>query len=325
MSAISLTGNGTGYIDTPLVTITGGTLAAGGVAATAVANFDYTTGQVTGITITNPGDYTSTSGLGVTFKGGNGSASIAPTMNAISTGANSSGGMTFQGNGTTTLSNANTYTGDTKVTAGTLAFSNNLAIQNSAFDTSGGGIYRHQRHHLRRPERQHGSGDGYYDRIQQRYLADTESRSGVSDSYSGVIANGGMKVTKTGNGTQILSGANLYAGLTSVSAGTLRVNNTIGSGTGTGNVTVAASTSSGNYTGGMLGGSGNVSGAGTLVGNATAKLGGIIAAGADSSTVGTLTTGNQTWNGGAAYEWKITNSGSVAVGSASPATPRTTY
>ena len=141
VSAISLTANGTGYIDTPLVTITGGTLAAGGVAATAVANFDYTTGQVTGITITNPGDYTSTSGLGVTFKGGNGSASIAPTVNAISTGANSSGGMTFQGNGTTTLSNANTYTGDTKVTAGTLALSNNLAIQNSEFDTSGGGIY----------------------------------------------------------------------------------------------------------------------------------------------------------------------------------------
>ena len=140
VSAISLIANGTGYIDTPLVTITGGTLAAGGVAATAVANFDYTTGQVTGITITNPGDYTSTIGLGVTFKGGNGSASIAPTMNTISTGTNSSGGMTFQGNGTTTLSNANTYTGDTKVTAGTLALSNNLAIQNSAFDTSAPGI-----------------------------------------------------------------------------------------------------------------------------------------------------------------------------------------
>ena len=105
--------------------------------------------------------------------------------------------------------------------------------------------------------------------------------TGISDSYSGVIANGAMKLTKTGAGTQILSGANLYTGLTSVSAGTLRVNNTIGSGTGTGNVTVAASTSSGNYTGGMLGGSGNVSGAVTLVGNATAKLGGIIAAGAD--------------------------------------------
>ena len=29
-----------------------------------------------------------------------------------------------------------------------------------------------------------------------------------------------------------------------------------------------------------------------------------------------MTTGNQTWNGGAAYEWKITNSGSIAVGSA---------
>jgi len=38
-----------------------------------------------------------------------------------------------------TLSGANTYSGNTLVSAGTLTVNNNLALQNSAFDTSGAG------------------------------------------------------------------------------------------------------------------------------------------------------------------------------------------
>jgi len=127
--------------------------------------------------------------------------------------------------------------------------------------------------------------------------------------YTSNVWSGSGSLTKIGNGTLFLDASNTYMGGTTISAGTLRANN--GSATGAGNITAAA-TSSGNYTGGMLGGSGNVSGTVTLAGSATARLGGIIGAGADSSTVGTLTTGNQTWNGGAAYEWKISNAGTNA-------------
>ena len=135
----------------------------------------------------------------------------------------------------------------------------------------------------------------------------------VAPGLSGNTANAAV----FGNGTIILTNNNTYSGSTTISAGTLRVNNTSGSGTGTGSVTVAATTTagnSGNYTGGTLGGSGNISGTVTLSGNNTAKHGGIITAGT-SAAPATLTTGNQTWNQGAAYQWHISNSGNVAVGS----------
>lgn len=119
VSSIDLSAVGTGYIDRPLVTITGGTLAANGTAATAVANIDPVTGQVAGITITNPGSYTDTTGLAVTFEGG-GNGAVAPIVNTIGTAANVGGGLTKSGAGVLTLSGANTYTGATVVNAGTL-------------------------------------------------------------------------------------------------------------------------------------------------------------------------------------------------------------
>ena len=47
-----------------------------------------------------------------------------------------------------------------------------------------------------------------------------------SNSYSGAIANGTMALTKTGAGTQILSGTNTYTGATTVGAGTLQFGKT---------------------------------------------------------------------------------------------------
>lgn len=117
VTTIALGAGGSGYLDTPVVTISGGTLAAGGVAATAVANINYATGQITGFTITNPGNYTSTAGLTVTITGGGGAGATAGT---ISTGSNTSGGMAFSGSGTTTLNANNSYTGGTTVNNGML-------------------------------------------------------------------------------------------------------------------------------------------------------------------------------------------------------------
>jgi autotransporter-associated beta strand protein len=68
----------------------------------------------------------------------------------------------------------------------------------------------------------------------------------------GGVGHGTGALTKIGSGTLTLSGANLYTAGTTVSAGTLVVNNASGSGTGTGGVNVNA---------GTLGGSGIIGGA----------------------------------------------------------------
>lgn len=119
VNATGLTVSGGGYIDTPIVTITGG----GGSGATAIATINGS-GNLTGITITNPGiGYTSTptfalSGGGIGNTGAlGGSATLA---------ANTSGGMTFSGGSITTLTGASTYTGATMVSAGTLLVNGSL-------------------------------------------------------------------------------------------------------------------------------------------------------------------------------------------------------
>jgi len=129
VTAITLTSGTTGYVGAPVVEITGG----GGTGAAAIANFNPATGTITGITITSPGSgYTSTPT--VTFLGGSatlGTGAAAGALAAtVTTGAISSGGMTFQGAGNTTLTGASTYTGPTHINAGTLSLSGSLGGTN---------------------------------------------------------------------------------------------------------------------------------------------------------------------------------------------------
>jgi autotransporter-associated beta strand protein len=135
VTTIAVTDGGSGYVGAPLVTLTGGT----GSGATAYANMvDDGTGKgtykIASITVTSAGVYTvapttvnlSTGGVG----------SVAATIGAITTVANVSGGMTFAGNGITTLSGASTYTGATSVSAGTLLVNGSLG--NTAVTVSSG-------------------------------------------------------------------------------------------------------------------------------------------------------------------------------------------
>jgi autotransporter-associated beta strand protein len=104
--------------------------------------------------------------------------------------------------------------------------------------------------------------------------------SGVTRTYSGAIANGAnnMTLTKTGLGTQILGGANIYTGPTSVQQGVLLVDGSTAAGSA---VSVSLNA--------VLGGTGTVNGAVTVDGG--------IAPG--STGIGTLTVSNAvTWNGG---------------------------
>jgi autotransporter-associated beta strand protein len=119
-ASMSVSDGGSGYVDTPVVRLSGGI----GTGATAVANVSG--GVVTGFTITNPGSgYDPTDFLSATIEGGGATTPASVTVNLA---ANSTaGGLTKTGTGTLTLSGANTYTGPTVVAAGTLAVTGSIS------------------------------------------------------------------------------------------------------------------------------------------------------------------------------------------------------
>jgi autotransporter-associated beta strand protein len=108
-------------------------------------------------------------------------------------------------------------------------------------------------------------------------------------NFSGVLQDGGqsngrgLAFTKIGTGTQILGGTNTYTHPTAVSNGTLVVNGSLAAGS---LVYVAPA--------GKLGGNGTVNGAITLEGTIS-----------PGTSVGTLNTANETWDGGAAYQFEL--------------------
>ena len=124
--------------------------------------------------------------------------------------------------------------------------------------------------------------------------ASFDYNSSATQTLSGVIGGNGS-LTQSGTGTLTLSGTNTYTGGTTINGGTLLVANTLGSGTGTGGVTINS--------GGTLGGTGILSGA------VTNNFGGTVSPGA---SVGTLHSGSQTWNGGAAYGFELSSAGNRA-------------
>ncbi|MEX1048735.1 MAG: autotransporter-associated beta strand repeat-containing protein [Akkermansiaceae bacterium] len=192
-----------------------------------------------------------------------------------------SGGFTKAGSGTQTLSGANTYSGSTAISAGILSLTNSLALQNSALDTTAS-ITGTTTGGLKTDQTTLRLGGLIGDKSLASVFTTTSGGygsvtglvlnpgTGMTNSYSGAISNGAaaMTLTKSGDGTQVLSGTNTYTGVTTVSAGDLRIN---GIHTGSGAVNVGAA--------GTLGGSGSVIGginvSGILApGNSIESLGG---------------------------------------------------
>lgn len=99
---------------------------------------------------------------------------------------------------------------------------------------------------------------------------------------------GGGSLDVTGPGTVSLTQASTFGGGVTVSSGTLLANNTTGSATGTGTVTVT--------NGGTFGGSGNITGPVFI------NSGGAISPG---NSIGSQSTGSQTWAGGGTYLWEL--------------------
>jgi hypothetical protein len=131
LSSIPVATGGAGYLDIPIVNISGG----GGVGASAVATISG--GAVTGITILSPGTGYTSAPTVTLFGGG---SSTAATLGTATLTANVSGGLTKLGTGTLTLSGINTYAGGTTVAYGTLLINglitNNVTVNSGA--TNGG-------------------------------------------------------------------------------------------------------------------------------------------------------------------------------------------
>jgi filamentous hemagglutinin family protein len=145
-------------------------------------------------TLTAGGDNTSTSYSGV---------------------ASGTGGLIKAGTGTLTLSGVNTYTGATTINAGTVSVNGTALADTSAVAVASGATFD-----LTGNETIGSLAGAGNVTLNANTL--TAGGDNTSTTYSGV-ASGTGGLTKAGSGTFTVSGASTYSGLTTVSAGTLKL------------------------------------------------------------------------------------------------------
>jgi fibronectin-binding autotransporter adhesin len=134
-------------------------------------------------------------------------SSLNQTLGGIVSGT---GSLSKLGTGTLTLSGANSYSGDTLINAGTLTVSGSLA-NTSAVNILSGATYN-----LGASDTV-GSITGAGNIMLNNYTL-SSGGDNTSTNFSGVISGAGA-LTKSGNGTLTLSGANEYTGGTTVASG----------------------------------------------------------------------------------------------------------
>ncbi|WP_151671458.1 autotransporter-associated beta strand repeat-containing protein [Nitrincola schmidtii] len=144
------------------------------------------------------------------------------------------GGITKVGNSTWTLSGANTYTGDTIISAGTLLLGASDRISNSSAINVNGGTFNIGSHSdtVGAVTLTSGSITGTGTLTGSSYTVE-------SGTISARLGGTGIALTKNNTGTVTLSGANSYSGATTINAGILRITNAAGLGATSGNTIVA--------------------------------------------------------------------------------------
>jgi fibronectin-binding autotransporter adhesin len=206
------------YTGSTIINASGGTLQIG-------------TGGTTG-SISNSGSITLTGGT-LAF---NRSDNLVQGTDFATGISGAAGGLTKLGAGDLTLNSANTFGGLTTITAGRILMTHALALQNSAYNTTGSNgstIGLDVTSGVSSGNLTLGGLSGAVNlgsAITAGYTGSVSNltlnpQTGVSVSYSGLITNAtvGMDLTKTGGGTQTLTTANAFtgSGVVTVSAGTL--------------------------------------------------------------------------------------------------------
>ncbi|MBI3601279.1 MAG: autotransporter-associated beta strand repeat-containing protein, partial [Candidatus Omnitrophica bacterium] len=192
---------------------------------------------------------TVTNGANLLTVTGSGNTTIS---GVIGSGA---GGLTKSGTGTLTLSGANTYSGTTTLSAGTLNINNATALGTGTFTISGGtidntsgGIITLSNNNV-----QNWNGDFTFTGGSDLNLgtgtvalsANRQVTVSANTLTEGGVISGSFGLTKAGSGVLTLSGTNTYTGSTTISAGTLNANATAALGDGSATNTLI-------FTGGTL-------------------------------------------------------------------------
>jgi autotransporter-associated beta strand protein len=153
-----------------------------------------------------------------------GTGTLGAVLGDPGTGANVTS-LTKTNGGTWILTAANTHSGVTRITGGTLQLGNNLALQNSIFDPSGGGTLAFSSG-INTPTLGGLTSSTNLTMASNITALALNPGTGVTANYSGILgsATPGMTLEKKGAGTQVLSGANTYTGATNVTGGTLLIN-----------------------------------------------------------------------------------------------------
>ena len=275
---LNLAGSGVGY------TMTGGTLtlSSGGLIKSGAGTF----GEISG-------------GTGVTTGGSTElviRTNVAGDLLTISTPilSSSTGGLTKSGLGTLTLSNtANAYTGGTFINAGTLLLGAAGVITDTSDVTTDRAGILNLNGNSETIGGLNGAGTVTTNTAAGTSILTVGASNVASATFSGVIQdNGSGKVAliKSGTGTQILTGANTYTGLTTVSVGTLEVgaNNALGTNAAGTSVTAGATLklTNVNYStteGLTINGTGVGGTAGALASSGTSTFAGQITAATDAT------------------------------------------
>jgi autotransporter-associated beta strand protein len=235
----------------------------------AVFNFSGGTLQASGSFSSSLPMTLGNSGGGATFD----TAGYAVTLSGSLSGP---GSLSKVDSGTLILAATNTYSGNTLVSAGTLALGSSLALQQSILDTSGGGTLSFGS--LSAATLGGLTGPGTLNLTTALSVGNNSS----STTFSGSLTGPGS-VTKIGSGALAVTGSSTYSGPTTINQGELVVNGSLISPATVNN-------------GGILGGMGSLS-------SVTVNSGGTLAPG---DAFGTLSvTGSLILSSGAAMDYGL--------------------
>ena len=291
--------------------VAGATLDASGSSGTGTLNIGSGGGNIAFSSISDPASLTLTG----TGTGATGTGTLSAVLGDSGSGANITS-LTKSGVGTWIIAGANTHSGVTTISAGTLQLGINSALQNSIFDTSGAGSLTFSSG-INTPTFGGLTSATNLTMASNVTALTLNPGTGVTTTYSGILGSttAGMTLTKTGTGKQVLTGTNTYTGATNVNAGTLAITGS-GSINASSGVTVAAGANfvynssatitnslslsgAGILSRAILGGSGTIGAALTLN-----NLGDTLSPG-NSPGIQTFTTA-QTWSS-FSYDWEVNN------------------